>query len=148
MPLSGRYSPSRTKLAGAAQFLKILLLQATGARPGKCTYCGSIVAVGDPRCDSCGANASIETARRTGNATTECFGAVPIILCFLFPPALFFVIPLLFWRWLRRADRGWVAPLLICFFFPPATLMVAPALLLGARARSASSTGRRAFSKL
>lgn len=147
MPLSGRYSPSRTKLAGAAQFLKILLLQATGARPGKCAYCGSIVAIGYARCDSCGANASIESAQIAGDATTECFGPVPILLCSIFPPALVFVIPLLFWRWLRRADRGWVVPLLICLFFPPATLMVAPALLLGARARSASSTGRRAFSK-
>lgn len=148
MRLSGRYSPSKTKLAGAAQFLKILLLQATGARPGKCAYCGSIVAIGEARCGSCGANASIETAQRTGNETTECFGTVPVLLCFLFPPTLFFVIPALFWRWLRRADRGWVAPLLICCFFPPAALIVAPALLLGPRARSASSTGRRAFSKL
>ena len=148
MPFSGRYSPSMTKLAGAAQFLKILLLHATGARPGNCVYCGSIVAIGEMRCGSCGANASIGTAKRTDNETIEGFGAVPILLCFLFPPALFFVIPLLFWRWLRRADRGWVAPLLICLFFPPATLIVAPALLLGPRARSASSSGRRAFSKL
>ncbi len=148
MHLSGHHSPSRTKLAGVAQFLKILLLQATGARPGTCAYCGSIVAIGDARCHSCGANALIEKAQRTGGATNECVGTVPIVLCFLFPPALAFVLPLLFWRWLRRTDRGWVVPLLICFFFPPATLMVAPALLLGARARSASSTGRRAFGKL
>jgi len=148
MTLSGRNSLSQKKLADAAQFLRILLLQATGARPGKCAYCGSIVAIGEARCGSCGANASTENTPKTGNATTEGFGAVPILLCFLFPPALFFVIPALFWRWLRRADRGWVVPLLICIFFPPATLLVAPALLLGPRTHSAPSSGRQAFSKL
>jgi hypothetical protein len=142
MPVSGRYSPSGAKLAGAAQFLKILLFQAMGARPGKCTYCGSMVAIGNMRCGGCGASASIEIARTTGAETHEFFGAVPILLCVLFPPALVFVIPLLFWRWLRRADRGWVVPLLICVFFPPATLMVAPALLLGPRPRSAALQGR------
>ena len=148
MILPGRNSLSQKKLADAAQFLKILLLQATGARPAKCAYCGSIVAIGEARCGSCGANASTENASKTVSATAEGFGAITILLCFLFPPALFFVIPALFWRWLRRADRGWVVPLLICIFFPPASLLVAPALLLGPRAHSVPSNGRQTFSKL
>jgi hypothetical protein len=147
MPLSGRNTLARRTSAEFAQFLKVLLLQATGARPGKCSYCGSMVAVGYMRCGGCGANSSTEIAEKASNAKTERFGAVPILLCFLFPPALFFVIPVLFWRWLRRTDHGWVVPLLICVVFPPATIMVAPALLLGARDHSASSGGRRAFGK-
>jgi hypothetical protein len=37
--------------------------------------------------------------------------------------------PLIFWRWLRTDNRGWILPLLVCLFFPPAVLLVAPALL-------------------
>jgi hypothetical protein len=145
MPL--RSSHAEKKLPDMAQLLKTLLLQATGARPGTCAYCGSIVAIGETRCGGCGAKPSAENLENTSNATTGGFEAVPILLCFLFPPALFFVIPALFWRWLRRADRGWVVPLLICIFFPPAALLVAPALLLGPRTPSAPSSSRHAFSK-
>ena len=148
MPVSGRSSRIDVTFADAALFLKTLLLQATGARPGTCAYCGSIIAIGGERCSGCGANARMETARITDNPATERAGAIPILLCFLFPPALFFLIPVLFWRWLRRTDHGLVVPLLICLFFPPATLIVAPALLLGPRDHSAPSKSRRGFSKL
>lgn len=148
MPLSGRNSPPKTKLADAAQFLKPLLLQAMGVRPGQCAYCGSIIAIGEARCVGCGANASIEATKRTYTAKTERVGAIPILLCFLFPPALFLVILVLFWRWLRSADHGWIVPLLICIFVPPATLIVAPALLLGPRDHSVPSNGRGIFGQL
>jgi hypothetical protein len=54
---------------------------------------------------------------------------VPLLLCLVFPPALLVIVPILFWRWLRRDNRGWIVPVLICMAFPPAVLIVAPALL-------------------
>lgn len=119
-------------LKDGGQWLKAFLLRAAGARAQACDYCASAIPVGEVRCPGCGATATVNpsTSSPTGQSTTpNRQWVLPLLLCLLFPPALLVIIPILFWRWLRREKRGWIAPLLICLFFPPAVLLVAPALL-------------------
>lgn len=128
-------------LERGGRWLKSLLLRAFGARPLTCDYCASAIPFGDVHCPGCGATATLgappKPSRRSApSATTGGAGRagsrpwlVPLLLCILFPPALLVVLPVLFWRWLRRGNTGWILPLLICVVFPPAVLLVAPALL-------------------
>ncbi len=119
-------------LSQGGQWLKAFLLQAEGARAQACDYCTSAIPVGEVRCHGCGATATVNpsTLSPTGQSTTPSRQWVlPVLLCVVFPPALLVIMPIIFWRWLRRENRGFILSLLICLFFPPAVLLVAPALL-------------------
>jgi len=112
--------------------LRLLLLRATGARTLVCEYCGSAIPLGEVQCRGCGARAtakSVEASRPGESTATNRHWLLPVLLCLFFPPALFVIVPILFWRWLRQEGRGWILPLLVCLVFPPAVLIVAPALL-------------------
>lgn len=114
------------------RWLRAFLLRAAGARALSCEYCGSAIPLGEVQCRGCGATAtskSFEESRPGENATTSRQWLLPVLLCLFFPPALLVIVPVLFWRWLRKERRGWLLPLLVCIAFPPAVLIVAPALL-------------------
>jgi len=135
-------------LSQGGQWLKTFLLQAAGARPQTCDYCASAIPVGEVRCLGCGATApanSPTTSQASQVTTPSRQWVLPLLLCVVFPPALFVIMPIIFWRWLRRENRGWLLPLLICLFFPPAVLLVAPALLWRppAKRKAAQSAARR-----
>ena len=132
MPRFDHEQRLRLGLAEGGQWLRAALLQAAGGRPVVCDYCGSAIPVGTARCHGCGATASgsaPKAAPEGSDTTANRHWVLPLLLCVLFPPALLVVIPIVFWRWLRRGDRGWIVPLLVCLLFPPAVLLVAPALL-------------------
>jgi 4-amino-4-deoxy-L-arabinose transferase-like glycosyltransferase len=84
------------------------------------------------QCRGCGATAtskSVAAALPGDKRPSDRQWLLPVLLCLFFPPALLVIVPILFWRWLRRDNRGWIVPVLICMAFPPAVLIVAPALL-------------------
>jgi hypothetical protein len=119
-------------LTQSARWLRAFLLRAVGSRPLVCEYCGSAIPVGEVQCRGCGATAtskSLAAARPGESATTDRQWLLPVLLCVVFPPAMMVIVPVLFWRWLRKERRGWLLPLLVCIVFPPAVLIVAPALL-------------------
>lgn len=121
-------SPPVPLLAHRGQSLKGFVLQAMGARPRICAYCDSTIPVGDTRCCSCNAAVTDATPTIDEGQSANRPWIVPLLLCTIFPPALFILVPALFWRWLRKGNTGWILPSLICLFFPPAVLLVAPAL--------------------
>jgi 4-amino-4-deoxy-L-arabinose transferase-like glycosyltransferase len=119
-------------LLPAYQWLRACLLRAAGERALVCEYCGSAIPLGEVQCRGCGATAtskSVAAALPGESMPDSRQWLVPLLLCLVFPPALLVIVPILFWRWLRRDNRGWIVPVLICMAFPPAVLIVAPALL-------------------
>ena len=129
-------------LVQGGRSLRALGLRAMGETAFRCAYCASMIPVGDVQCSACGATATREDRQPDEDDRTQGPWVTPLLLCFFFPPALLIICPILFWRWLRKRDRGWIIPSLICLAFPPAVLLVAPALLRQSQ-RAGSTRSRR-----
>ena len=130
MPHAGQGSGPVPAFNIDARAIQSFLLQASGARERACDYCGSTIPVGERACQGCGAAVSTMAPQEHGNGSGDRNQwIVPLLLCFFFPPAMLIVLPVMFWRWLRRERRNWIVPLLACFLFPPAVLLVVPAFL-------------------
>lgn len=134
------HEPGSAPILGQrGQSLKAMVMQVLGARPRRCAYCASIIPVGDVRCQGCGAAVNDESPPTGDSSMTAQHAMIALLSCVIFPPALLIIVPTLFWRWLRKANRGWVLSLLICIAFPPAVLLVAPAMLWRTPAKRAAA---------